>query len=324
MKPQHFADETTTGKDSAAFRYLGSATIAARTQADDDFEWLLELRRDHLPKGVELKSETVLEFIEHDKLARTFVLRSVGSASIFVIDFAEHYRSILGETFLAIGWEPPTAPDAVDIAAHGKFGHIARRLLEQARVVALYRTAVPMIESMLVDAMRVSGVPVGRGRELIDRETLSGLPDSDFNVLIARFAVAFGDASDPERQGKALAAVAEERFLPHGYLSFVTLSESIDVDLTFDTGSATVFDQVERAHDVVVERLAGARGHYLQETIRGGRIAQEDSKQVLGIQAADIAAGIAADRYQRFDNRKAGARALKKMFDRVLLNSVWI
>ena len=95
MKPQHFADETTTGKDSAAFRYLGSATIAARTHADDDFEWLLELRRDHLPKGVELKSETVLEFIEHDKLARTFVLRSVGSASIFVIDFAEHYRSIL-------------------------------------------------------------------------------------------------------------------------------------------------------------------------------------------------------------------------------------
>lgn len=80
-----------------------------------------------------------------------------------------------------------------------------------------------------------------------------------------------------------------------------------------------------RAHDRVVGALKDAKDRFFFNSLRGGVLEQHDSALLLGIQAADIAARIAADEYERFpDDRSACLAAVKHRFDRVFLNDRWV
>jgi len=64
---------------------------------------------------------------------------------------------------------------------------------------------------------------------------------------------------------------------------------------------------------------------YMQMQRRAGTVKEEDSRNVLGIQVADIAAALAARVYELAPGgprEKAGR--VRTVFDRVLLNDEWI
>lgn len=323
---RHFyGDETTTGRHSPAFRYLGRATIAARMNETAGFEWLLQIRREFLPGVIEPKSDLVLQLIEHDGNARNLVLQNVGSASILVIDFAEHYRQILGEMCQVVGLPEPIAPESIDLLLRGQHKELASSMLRFARQSALYSTAIPTVEALFRDALRACDIPIGEGNELVNRTALQEMGAQEFREMLARFSLAFADALDPVRQATRFMEVAEERYLPPGYFSLLVLGDTLDTDLTLDMGSVEVFNQVRNARQLVADHLAAAQRARLGRSVTPGRLLQDDSRLVLGIQAADIAAGIAAREYEHYpENRRTGAGALKRMFDRIFFNDDWI
>lgn len=320
-----YGDETVTGRHSPAFRYLGRATIAARTDDMAGFDWLLQLRRDCFPGVPELKSNIVLELIEHDAFARKLVLREIGSASILIIDFAEHYRKMFNQMCQVLRLEAPAAPQAIDFLLRGEHRELATQLLRFARESALYSTALPAVDALFRDALKACDLPVGAGDELVDRRVLQEVSEQEFREILVRFSLAFADALDPEQQAAKFLEAVEQRYLPPGYFSLLVLGDAVDIDLTLDVGSPGAYEQVRNAHGLVIGRLATARLARLGRPTAPGRLRQEDSREILGIQAADIAAGIAALEYERHpENRQEGAAALKQIFDKVFFNDDWI
>ena len=55
-----YSDETLTGRTLDTFRGLGRATVAARIEDPNGFEWVQRLRHDYLPENAEVKSKLVL------------------------------------------------------------------------------------------------------------------------------------------------------------------------------------------------------------------------------------------------------------------------
>jgi hypothetical protein len=82
---------------------------------------------------------------------------------------------------------------------------------------------------------------------------------------------------------------------------------------------------LEAAHTKIVDSVKQAEHLRLMRNLRCGRIVQEDSRKFLELQAADIAAGVAATLYEQHpDNRREGAAAIRRCFSRVMLNSEWL
>lgn len=322
-----YSDETLTGQASNAFRGLGRATVAARVEDPNGFEWLLRFRRDHLPERTEPKAPLVLEIMEVNAAARTDILKHIGRATIVIIDLGESYRSLLADVFEHFGKPPPSRIEAIDFVAKAELRRdLSAALLTAARDSAVHDSIIPRIEGLLRDVVRQTGIPRGESGFLIDREALGRMDQKAFQEFVARFSAAFADALAPERRRAAIVqALDEQRFLMPGYIAFETLGGTVRVDRYFDVGDADAFENLLEAHDTLVDTLKSAQERFFWKELRGGTLKQEDSAQLLGIQAADIAARIASIQYERFPHdRRAGAISVKSIFDQVLLNDQWM
>lgn len=131
---------------------------------------------------------------------------------------------------------------------------------------------------------------------------------------------------DPIKQADGIIQFMNQNdFLMRNYVGFVTLGEAASVNRYFDTGNQVSFKLLRDAHDKVVERLNTVRAYYINATVKGSAVVEEDSELLLGIQAADISVGIASRIYERHPkSRIDGAKAVKDVFTRVLLNDHWL
>ena len=139
-------------------------------------------------------------------------------------------------------------------------------------------------------------------------------------------AVAFADALAPDRQADSILEVMRfSGFLDPRYISLVSLNDVASDHCVFDIGDSIAFTELEQAHRRIRNTLTNAADNFFWLSLRGGQVSQQDSAQLLGIQAADIAARIAADIYEESpDDRIVGAKTLKNSFERVLLNDRWM
>jgi hypothetical protein len=89
--------------------------------------------------------------------------------------------------------------------------------------------------------------------------------------------------------------------------------------------SVRITQAVEAAHGEVESFLRQSEQARLLATLRTGVVEEEDSRKVLGIQVADIAAAIASNLFERSEKpTREAARDLKGHFDGVFLNSRWV
>jgi hypothetical protein len=180
---------------------------------------------------------------------------------------------------------------------------------------------------MLREVIDLVGIPRGKDPELLDRNVLLEMNEQQFKELIVRFSSALADATDPAKQADLLNKCIEQWrfFAPGGYFKCLLLGEDVEWERYFDEGARPAFRQLELAHEKVLEFVKEADRRFFSNVIRPGRVIQEDSRRVLGIQAADIAAGIAAGLYEQSPgDRRSGARRVRGAFNRVLHNSQWI
>jgi hypothetical protein len=322
-----FSDESSTGRHSEHFRGLRRATIAARVDDSNGFEWFRRFRSDFLPDHTEPKSELILQVAGANTDAQSLLMDNIGRATIVIVDFAEHYRQLLTPIIERNGGAPLTHEQAVAMAtkieAMPRIGH---HFLAAARDLAVYRTMIPQVERLLREAMHAVGLHDGDGMTLFDETELRELNHQEFQQLAVRFGVAFADALAPDRQAAAISrAIDDVRYLHSGRLAIVTLGSTIEPDRFFDEGFTHSMALLRRAHNSVVDRLFDEQMFDFMGSLRPGRIVEEDSRLLTGIQVADIAARVASNIYERHSqDRYAGARAVKQVFDRVLLNEMWL
>jgi hypothetical protein len=326
---EFFADETRTGETRTDLRGLGRVTIACKCFADDGFEWLDQFHKDYLADHAELKSSLVLALMDSSRRARGVVLDRIASATVVVIDLAEHIRAQIAGLGEALGVPGNCSASTLNaLRGMGIPEDLIQPLFRSSRRFAIIESAVPKIELLLDEVAAVRGRSSSTS-DLFPNEDIEGLSADQFQQLLARFSLALGDALDPRIQAEALAQnLVNTRFMHNGPVSIINgyydpalfLQTAVEPNRTFDRGSDPAFRMLEEANNIVVDTIRSVQIEAGQ--FSPGRLAQEDSAKVRGIQAADIAAGYARQLFEREDaDTRASTMAIRRVFSRVMLTT---
>lgn len=322
-----FVDETTTGRFQAESRSPRQALIAAQVDGRD-YEWWAQFKRDYFPEIPEPKSTLVIPLIDRDHRARDRLLEGFARANtaIVIIDLSEYTASLVRTFYARVGIPDEANPFEV-IAQRRLPPHAAEAIFRYVRDTAIERSAVSRIEWLFQEALAHAPVILQEEHgELVDREALRALGANQQRELIARLSITFGEALDPRRQAEVLARIVQEqmRYFTTGHLAFLRLEGTLTVDRTFDRGAQPAFQMLIEAHEQMVGVLD--RAYYRQfERTRAGAVKEEDSRNVLGIQVADIAAAVASREYELADGTvRQKAERVRATIGRVLLNDEWL
>jgi hypothetical protein len=327
-----FGDETGTGKRALQYRSSRRVTIAARIEADADLSWLEKLKRDFFPDGpAEIKSEAVIQKVGEDHAARDLVRANVAGATIAIVDLSDLLREIIKAWAEVFRIDISHVADPIDALADGSFPQaVAKKMLESARESSLDVTALGRIAEMVADAAEEAGVPLAEkaGHMIIPREAIRAMHFGDIQQLAGRFSLALADALDPDLMEEFVRARLEHtRFLGAGPTHIAI--EHVDIVLTqdhvFDKGSQRVLDRLNEGRQRLADLLEALRISELARPASPGRVTEEDSRRIRGLQAADIAAGIAREIFEgAAGDTRARAVEVKKAFRRVLLNDRFV
>lgn len=335
MNRKTYSDDTTSGRWSTRLRGLRKVTIVARTVDDRSYDWLAAFKRDFLPPGVEAKSSNVLPILDAQPMARQYVLDKLGGSSIFIIDLHELHHRILGGIVERLRPVIPPSLDPYDFVLNLPYPKSdAHQFLRQ---IAIQGSVLGRLERLLTWCTNPFGKEMQLGCdepfapsqnfELANRTQLSDLDDRQLASFLARFGAAVGDALSRERQTEAFLRYAEgHRFFVGGLFACQLLRINVETDKIFDVGPKPVLKQLELADDQIWRFVENQVVLGLQDRVRRGIIDERASHIELGLQAADIAAALACYEYESVldDNDGSRALAVKRLFDKVLLNDRWI
>lgn len=316
-----YSDETSTGELRQDLRDLRRVTIAARCAPDHNgFEWIKRFRTDFCGRLSEVKSMTALSICANNPRARDFLIRHVSESVIFVIDLFE-------ELYNTLSFLRDIAPDPQNaVKSLMKSGVIPQELMTDilldSRKRALMKSVAPHVQR-LVDWTGIrdkDGNPVS----VLDDIEINRLNAKEFTELITRFNVAFAEVCDPKRRADAISRCIF-RSLPsnYSYIAATTLKATQQRDLMFDKGTKRALGLLNEANEVVENAIEAVemQSHSFKRNIEHG-----DSEEVLGVQAADFAAGYARSVFERVyeGSTTDAAKTLREEFSRVVLNDQWL
>lgn len=331
MTRRTFSDDTTTGGLSIELRGGRRVTVVARAEDPSGFEWLAALKRDLLPAGTEAKAKNVLPLLESDQRIERIVLRQIASYAIFIVDLHALRRDLVDGIITRLGRLIPHGVDPYDFVLElPHIGSRARLFLQRAVIDG---TVLGRLEALLdwcsnpfADGLAANGLGEFASRvriEIANRAELERLDDRQLASFLARLGAAVGDALSPERHAKAMGDLAESRFFSGGHFAFEVLRVDIETDKTYDVGGLPVLHQLQKADGDLWERLQRLTYGRLSTGIRRGVMAEEASHLQLGLQAADIAAALARHAYESAPD-DARVAAVKRLFERVMVNGQWV
>ncbi len=323
-RDKHFADETRTGKIVRDLRGIGSIVIVARFPGNADLDWLQQLLHDLRIQG-ELKSEVVLETCRAQRRRWDWLLEKLSVETIAIVDVAEHIRELIEKLAKLFGDDVTVQATARSFLRSGKIPQeYITRMLRFLRERAIHDSAAESIAGIVREAVRKSGLTAHLDDVLLDRRILIEMTEREFAEFAARFAIAFGDALDPVLQAEVIEEEMKGmRFFNEGMISLRIIERAIEPDFLFDEGSKKAFRRLEEAHKKMCDLVE--RAMLSEQRIGPGSVSQEDSKKVRGLQAADIAAGLAREIFERnYPDVQDASRAVRSTFSRVLLNTRWL
>lgn len=324
MKSSRYADETTTGARHADLRDHARILIAARID-HCEIDWLRGLKERLLPGVSEIKSEHFMSLLAAHPSGKREFERGIAAASIVVVDVGWDILELFRDSRRELGLPEPDFSELRAILRSRHTASLAAGILRAARERYIQRSAVPRLEYLVSLVGPVPGVIPRPGVSLFDREALQEMPRREFEETVARFSVALGDALKPEVRASAIVESLEgdRRFVVPGEFAFRTLERTTEPDTRFDVGYTRAFSAVSRAHELVTKRLQSSA--YAGQWTGAGSIDEDDSKKVLGIQVADLAAGYARTLFEKeYPTTASAAHVLKKHFAAVLLNQKWL
>ncbi|HKQ49903.1 MAG TPA: hypothetical protein VJZ71_17650 [Phycisphaerae bacterium] len=327
-RPERFSDETATGETNQELRGPRRISIAARFDPDpNSFDWVRRLYSDyaHWIKAPEIKSSDVISLCQVNPRAKDQVIRNIREADIFVIDLFEDYHQTL-DSLKKMAPDQKRPLESLAAANRLDREEIVNFLADERRVAVL-RSIVPIIEDLTKQATVVHDGALHRFEHsaLVDLDKIGDLGEQDLKELIVRFTVLFSDALNPEVRARAIESVISSRcYGSRGHVAMEVLELATAHDMVFDRGSDRAMNRLIEADNRLHEHLEAINLRGLQRPRRG--IRQQDSRDVLGVQAADIAAGFARKRFEDFfqGDTTVAAKRLREEFAHVLLNTKWL
>ncbi len=330
-----FSDDTTSGRWSTRLRGSRKVTIVARAEDDQGFDWFAAFKRDFLPQGVEAKSSNVLPILDAQPRARQYVLKNLAGYSIFIVDLHEFRSRILGGIVERLRPVIPPGLDPYDFVLQLPYPksdahQFLRQMAINASVLGRLEWLLEWSTNPFAEEMKREGLePFASHRnvELADRAQLDDMDDRQLASFLARLGAAVGDALSPVRQAEELMRIAEDqRYFVGGHFACQLLRVDFETDKTYDIGPAPVLMQLELANNRIWNYVENKLAISLEDHVHRGILDERASHTELGLQAADIAAALAICEYELAsdDEEGAKARAVKRLFARVLLNGRWV
>jgi hypothetical protein len=253
---------------------------------------------------------------------------------VFIVDLVENTKEMLLPLRLFLRRSIPDDTDIFHVTQNPKtMEDVALGMLTHMRELQVLRSSMGAVESLMSydwirEAMTKAelGPFASSSRQQFDREALVRLSDKEFATLVGRFSVAMADALSPQAQVRA---ITEQADLVYGFderISYRLIAEAATHDYVFDPPfSRRVTTALDQAHGQVISFLERRQHLAIGRSLRPGMLREEDSVKVLGIQVADIAAGVAADTFERSGLQGLeAARRLRDDFEKVFLNRRWI
>ena len=330
-----FSDDTFSGRWANSLRGLRRVTLVARAEDKNGFEWLQALKAQLRLGRSEIKSTHVLPLFDAEPQVRRQVLDNVEPYSIFIVDLHEHRRQLLDPLIKRFGKLIPPGQDPYEFVLQLQRDESDSRMF--LRQVLLNRSVLGQLDSLLkwaADPFRLDvdedlapfvGRPAAPGLTL--RPSLQELGERELALVLARLGAAVGDVLSPEQQSEALISAFDlSGSLASPFLAVRELTRGLAADRMFDVGSAPVWDEVKAAHLKIRSYVEQQVTHRLMRVARWGRLEQIPSHLELGLQAADIAAALAAREYELAGDRPSRSRAVevKRYFAGVCLNGEWL
>lgn len=316
-----YSDETTTGALRHNLRGLRQITIGARCLPDSNgFDWIRKFKHDFLPPRQEPKSISVIHACMLNPRAKDLIRRNICESTIFVIDI---FQDVYAISRILVDIAPDPRNVLQSIVTKGVIPELQlREWLLNERKLAMLKTAIPKVKHLLAEIglKNKYGDPI----DLLEETRLSELNNQQFSELVTRFSVAFADVCSPKKRAEAVRTMFSGRTLcSTSFFAATTLKAAIDGDLIFDIGDPNIVQMLQDANGVVKDSIEAT---FMDGLKPQREITQADSQHVLGIQAADIAAGCAR---WWFEEAYAGdtlhaSYVLREEFRDVVLNDHWL
>ena len=321
-KLEQFCDETQSGEYQPELRDLFRVDFAARISLENDFGWFEALEKKYKGKDIkhpeELKSGLLIELAKQDRKLWDDILKNIYKATIVIIDLTQYFRIYLQQsnqttnTFTALIKSQDIADD------------FRKHIFDRFKEMCFRESSIPYIESIANRAFGSLKL-YDNNEKLIGNEQLLSLKQRELNELVARFSIALGDALDPVLEEQMMKNIlAAQRYYSDGLEAYYLLSHVIQPNVTYDTGTKAAFIKLKNTQDKIVKILE--KSCWYDGSLKPGTLKQiEDSKKVMGVKVADIAAGFARIIFERnYPDTWKASNAVKNYFSRVLLNAEWL
>lgn len=332
--PLRFSDETTSGQWDPRLRGLRRVTFLARAEDGGDSPWLRYLYTKLPGHAVEPKSARLMALMLDSPEARRAVLRNIASYSVVVVNLHAYREEVLGKLVDQLRPIIPPGQDPFEFVLQlPRTGSRAQALLRQ---FILQASVIGHLEGFFRWASDPYGLEAELGKygmggrpapDLTSDTKVYALDERALTAYLARLASAVGDILSPQRQADAIMAlVSGWQGLASPFLAVQQLTWGVDHDRIFDEGSKPVWDELEEANERVVTFLDDRAAQGLRLAVRPGILEERSSQLELGLQAADVAARIAAHAYEtaETDVPLERARALQAIFAAVSYNGSWL
>jgi len=281
-----------------------------------------------VPLGTEPKSSIVLAIAARAREARERLHDGVADrVTIAIVDFSDFTHSLLDSLTLQFDRTGPPINALEALRQKRLPARITEQILRAAREAGVVGSTVPRLEWLLRQAAQATGIIAGSGSPAIfDREALLEMNDDDLRQLIASFSLALADALRPDHQVEVVERrLADARFTTGALIAYVAIEESMAPDRVYDAGNRSVFAALQAAHTRIDAELERIRLYQLMQPVQAGTLSEEDSRRVLGLQVADVAAAVARDEYEKQPgDTRARAECVRRIFRHVLLNDQWL
>lgn len=332
--PVRFSDETTSGQWDTRLRGLRRVTFLARAEDGGDFPWLRDLYAKLPPHPGEPKSARVMALMLESPEARHAVLRNIASYAVIVVNLHAYREEVLGKLVDQLRPLIPPGQDPYEFVLQlPRTGSSAQALLRQ---FILQTSVIGQLEGFFRWAADPYGIETELGQygiggrpapDLTSDTAAHALDERALTAYLARLASAVGDILSPQRQADAIMAlVSGWKGLAGPFLSMQQLTWGLEHDRVFDEGSKPVWDELEETHERVVTFLDHSAASGLRLAVRPGALEERPSHVELGLQAADIAARVAAHAYETAESDISldKAHSLKSVFAAVSYNGSWL
>ena len=315
-----FSDDTSTGQKIEELRSVFRVSIAAKTPKNRDFQnysfLLSNIRKIFNLKG-EIKSELIIKICEQDNTIKKKVYEEVYPSTIIILDLLKPFRESLKKSgFLPVKFLNIFKGNSISSG-------FKKHIFENLRQISFLNSLIVRLEDLKNRAQDNRQFRKRKSIDLVNKDILRGIQDRHFREFVSKISIVYCDAFDLKISKEIFNTLINEYVcIDESIIARSRLHYVLEPDYILDKGSKNVFDILKEVHNETKTIFNDFQKNKL------GILDEGDSKDYIGIQIADLSAGIARkifeENYLNKLNTLKAATEVRRYFKKVLFNSNWL